>query len=85
MLPNIKPPAIPKISINPVKSSSIMGHGYDAATRTLAVQFKGGKTYHYEGVPPEVMTSLGKAESAGSFISKNLVGKFKTTKLEPGQ
>lgn len=31
----------PVIALSPVKSSNIAATGYDAATKTLAVQFKG--------------------------------------------
>ena len=32
------------------KSSQLKSHGYDSASKTLAVQFKNGGTYHYAGV-----------------------------------
>jgi hypothetical protein len=67
-----------KIAMKPVDSSSIAAHGYDAATKTLAVQFKsGGKTYHYAGVSPQVVADLKKAKSVGSFVHAHVAGKFK--------
>lgn len=68
-----------KTPLTPVKSSNVAATGYDAASQTLHVQFKGGKTYAYAGVPPEVNASLGKADSVGRFIGANIVGKYKHT------
>jgi hypothetical protein len=68
-----------KTLLTPVKSSNVAATGYDAASQTLHVQFKGGKTYAYAGVPPEVNASLGQADSVGRFIGANIVGKYKHT------
>lgn len=65
------------IGLNPVRSSNVESVGYDAPTQTLAVQFKGGKVYHYFDVPQEVHSGFGKAESVGKYIGANVVGKFK--------
>lgn len=74
-----KKPA-PVIALKPVKSSNIAATGYDAATKTLAVQFKGGgKTYFYADVPESVFGDMGKAESVGKFVGAQIVGKFKHT------
>lgn len=69
----------PSITMTPVeKSSNIMATGYCPATKTLAVQFKGGgKTYRYADVPESVFTDMGKAASVGKFIGAQVVGKFK--------
>jgi hypothetical protein len=70
----------PSIKLSPVKSSNIAATGYDAASKTLAVQFKGGgKVYHYAGVPESLFGDMGKAESIGKFIGGQVVGKFKHT------
>ncbi len=79
-----KPKAAPVISMTACKSSNISHHGYDAESKTLAVQFKGGgKTYHYAGVPGDLFTQMGKAESVGKFIVEQVVGKFKHTLQAP--
>jgi hypothetical protein len=70
----------PVITLAPVKSSNIAATGYDAASKTLAVQFKGGnKVYHYADVPESVFGDMGKAESVGKFVGAQIVGKFKHT------
>lgn len=71
---------IPSITMSSVKSSSVTATGYDAASKTLAVQFKGGgKTYHYADVPESIFADMGKSESVGKFIGAQVVGKFKHT------
>jgi hypothetical protein len=76
------PPA--PIALTPCKSSNISATGYDPSSQTLAVQFKGGgKTYHYAGVPGDLFTQMGKAESVGKFIVEQVVGKFKHTLQTP--
>lgn len=68
----------PIIAMAPVKSSNIAATGYDAASKTLAVQFRAGaKTYHYAGVPEAIFTDMGKAESVGKYIGAQVLGKFK--------
>jgi len=68
----------PAIALSPVKSSSVAATGYDAASKTLAVQFKGGgKTYFYEGVPETLFGDMGKSESVGKFVGAHIAGKFK--------
>ena len=70
----------PIITLSPVKSGNIAATGYDAATKTLAVQFKGGgKTYHYAGVPQGIVEDMAKAESIGKYVGAQVVGKFKHT------
>lgn len=77
-------PKAPAISITPVDSSSnVAGWGYDSATSTLAVQFKGGSIYHYAGVPQAVVDELRGAKSVGSFIGSRIVkGGFAHSKVE---
>lgn len=69
-------PDKPKIPMDDVKSSTVKSVGYDAPSRTLAVQFASGGTYHYHGVAPEVHTSLMKAESIGKFLHNRVKGKY---------
>lgn len=64
------------IPLTSIESSMFDGHGYDAATQTLAVRFRGGKTYHFAEVPPEVAQGLVGAESAGRYFGQHIRGKF---------
>lgn len=66
-------------AIKPVKSSNVDGYHYDAATKTLAIKFKTGKTYHYSGVPQSTVDELLEAPSFGSHVSKHIIPKFKVS------
>jgi hypothetical protein len=48
----------------------------------LVVTFKNGSRYRYHGVPDDVYVEYQKAESKGTFISRNLRGRFRTQKLD---
>lgn len=60
----------PLIALVPVESSQVDRVGYDAETKTLAVQFKHGvrAVYHYPGVSPETHAAFMAAESKGVFF-----------------
>lgn len=65
------------ITMHPVTSSNVEAIGYDAETKTMAVQFKGGKPpYHYANVPAEVYAAFVCAESIGSHFAKHIRGNF---------
>lgn len=64
------------------KSSQMSAHGYDPTTKTLAIRFQSGGTYHYKDVPSEVYEKMKKAESLGSFLHHHVKGKFKHVKQE---
>lgn len=54
---------------------------YDQEKKELTISFTKG-TYMYEDVSETLFTQLTKASSTGSFVSKNIVGRFITNKLE---
>jgi hypothetical protein len=60
------------ITMKEVKSSQIEAIGYDDATSTLAIRFKGGSVYNYSNVPASVFEELSAAESVGSFFGKHI-------------
>lgn len=71
-----------------MKSSTIASVGYDAATRTLEVQFrptpsaKDGAIYTYTDVPPEVHAELLAAPSIGKCFHRAVKhGGFKYSKV----
>lgn len=49
-------------------SSQVKAHGYDAATKTLAVQFHDGYTHHYYDVTASQYDELCKADSIDSYL-----------------
>ncbi len=76
------------IAITPCQSSQLAGYGYNAATRTLAVQFPGrgpkpGDIYHYSDFSPESFAALEAAKSKGEHFGIHIRGKFAYEK-QPG-
>lgn len=53
-------------------SSSIAGFGYEETSQTLTVEFKNGGKYNYFSVPENVFQELQNADSAGTFVAKNI-------------
>lgn len=72
------------INMNPLHkpSGSIKAHGYNPNTKTLAIQFNSGQTYHYHGVEQDTVDKLIKADSVGKFLQSNIVGKYKHSKQD---
>ena len=69
-------PTAPAIDMQPVKSSNLSAVGYDAATNTLAVQFKNGGVYHYAEVPADVFQQMLTAASPGGFYASAVRGQY---------
>jgi len=61
-------------------SSNIDRIGCDADANRMTVRFKGGLTYSYADVPPEVHKAIRKAESKGSYFHQHIRGAFEHTK-----
>ena len=59
-----------------IDSSSLESIGYDPASRTLEVEFHGGRIYRYFGVPARRYRDLLKAESAGRFLNTRIKGVY---------
>ncbi len=72
-----------KPEMHAVKSSQVesIGHAGD----TLHVKFRNGGTYTYAGVPESMFHNARSADSVGSYLHKNVKGKFPHTKLEDSQ
>lgn len=71
----------PTFTMKAVKSSQIAKYGYDTHSKTLAIEFSTGQTYHYHGVEQASMDGFAKAESPGKFLQSHIVGKFKHKRL----
>ena len=64
------------VKLTPCESSKIEAFGYCPDNKVLAVKFKSGGLYHYYDVGPDVHEQMKAAESVGSFLHKNIKGKF---------
>jgi hypothetical protein len=61
-----------------VDSSAISRIEYDPSTRQLFVTFRGGGTYTYYGVPPEVYEAFLRAPSKGRFHAEHIHKRYQT-------
>lgn len=57
-----------------VRSTNIARVGYDAKTKTLAIEFANGAIYHYHDVEQAKHDELMRSESKGKFLSKHIKG-----------
>lgn len=64
-----------------VTSSNILGVGYEPETRTLYVEFKGGKRYRYLNVPEEEYEAFIAAPSPGSFFHDSIKDVYQTQRM----
>lgn len=69
------------IKTAPVESSNIAAIGYEAETKTLQVDFKTGKRYQYQNVPPELFAEFQAAESVGQFFADKIKKGFLSVPL----
>lgn len=58
--------------------ASVTYHPQDAA---LDVEFNGGGTYRYHGVPPETHAAMLTAPSAGKFVATELKPNHRATRV----
>lgn len=64
-----------------IKSSNIKGADYDTESKNLIIEFNNSSKYEYLDVPLNIFTALRRAESQGSFFSKQISKNFKYKKL----
>lgn len=75
----------PKFTMQACNSSQVGSFGYDAESKTLAVTFKSGGTYHYHGVTADDFEDMKTADSVGGFLGRRVKGKYPFTKQEEKQ
>ena len=63
-------------------SSNVTAFGWDEATQTLRVEFRGGKQYDYANVPRELYAEFAVAPSKGKFIAGRIKPAFECTPVE---
>ena len=62
-------------------SEGIEAAGYEARSRTLAVQFKGGQIYEYKNVPSTVFNDFLNSSSKGGFVNTIVKPHFKYERI----
>lgn len=56
-------------------SSNVQAVGYEPAARHLVVSFRGGSSYRYDEVPPDVFACLVSAKSVGEYLNQRIKGR----------
>ena len=63
------------------KSSNVVSALYDPATSALEVSFNSGAVYRYANVPENLWHSLLNADSKGRFLSQQIKGRHRATRV----
>ncbi len=66
-----------------VASGALKSVGYDAGTRVLEVEFRTGRVYQYEDVPPETHAWLLRVENKGGFLNRMIIDRFRALEVTP--
>ncbi len=61
-------------------STTVRQLRYDDETQILAITYNTGATYNYSGVPFSVYSNALKADSIGTYVAKEVKGKFEFKK-----
>jgi predicted XRE-type DNA-binding protein len=69
------------MSREPVDSSAVAAIGYQAAEKTLEIEFVSGEVYRYFKVPDSTYKAFQKAESKGAFFQDRVRGRFPYVRL----
>jgi hypothetical protein len=64
-----------------VESSNIESIGYDSKSQTLEIEFLNGTIYQYFDVPEGVFGELMSADSHGKYLSANIKGVYRYSKV----
>jgi KTSC domain len=64
------------VKMTPVCSTTVAAVGYSPARRWLDLRYVKGVTYRYLGVPADVYEALLSARSIGSFVNRDIKGKY---------
>lgn len=61
-----------------VDSTNVTKMGYHPDSKTMMVEYRNGRVYEYRGVPKEIYSQAKDAESVGSYISRQVKGRYET-------
>lgn len=71
-----------KLTFDCVGSSNLIRARYDVLTKVMEVDFIGGATYAYDGVPPAHWKAFKEAQSQGKYLAAEIKPNFPARKLE---
>jgi hypothetical protein len=64
-----------------VVSTDLQSVGYDEATMTLEIEFRGGGLYRYSRVPDSVYQALMRAASKGTYFHSFINERYLATRI----
>lgn len=64
-----------------IESYNLVSAGYDMETKTLEVEYASGIVYQYYEVPQALYTEFITSKSKGSFLNRNISGKFRYARV----
>ncbi len=67
----------------PQQSPAITSMGYDAATKTLEIEYPNGGIYQYFDVPQEVFAWFDRVPSKSAYLERNIKNQFSYAKVDP--
>ena len=67
--------------VNNFESSNISEIRYESSTSTLEVEFQNGGNYQYFDVPEHIWEAFKAADSKGQFLSQNIKGQYRYSKV----
>lgn len=70
-------PRIPE-KMELVDSTTVSKVGYHPDSQTMTIEYRSGGVYSYSGVPKEIYQQAKDAPSIGSFVARNIKGRYGT-------
>lgn len=67
-----------------MQSGALASVGYDLEAEALEIEFRSGRVYRYEQVPPSVHDWLLRAPNKGIFVTRQIVGRYPERSLPDG-
>lgn len=64
------------------ESSNVKQFTYSTNSKTLTVEFNNGSVYSYSTVPINIFNEMKEAKSVGSFLSREVKGKYLHTQVK---
>jgi hypothetical protein len=68
-----------------IDSTSLESVGYEAASKTLEVEFSGGAVYQYLEVPEAELRKLMRARSRGAYLNQHIKPRFLCRRIRPSR
>jgi hypothetical protein len=75
-------PRFPKKPVGPATQPSVVSFMHDPETKSLTVNFHGGRSYRYDKVHPDHAAALAKAASKGAYLNEHIIPHHTFTKIK---